>query len=311
MSDGGLHLMLVRWWRNRGWQRADESLYRAVYEAHGGSVVTHPDFIVAATELASVPLRYRVSREQDSNGLPLAAVATWGDYVACTKKAVQHFNVRDRIDLGQSEVILPMSPEYRGTLGYRCEYLSSLHKDNILNAKKMDAEQALAKGIFLGEERVSNKLRKSIRYYERIFEKEGGEVKVVMDLTAAELADEYRTLFASRWDKLPMASDNLETIFTTLWPFITGNRLLVNGEPIAVQILYAAHSCRFLSVEYINGGMHSGYEEFNPGTLLNYYNVAMIEKEAEAAGLAMHYSFGRFDAEYKRRWCDDVSAFRT
>ena len=157
---------------------------------------------------------------------------------------------------------------------------------------------------------VSNKLRKAIRYYERNFEKAAGEVKLVTDLSPAELAEEYCTLFASRWNKLPMASDNLENIFTTLRPFITGNRMLVNGESIAVQILYAARSRQFLSVEYINGGMHSGYEEFNPGTLLNYYNVAMIEKEADAAGLSMHYSFGRFDAEYKRRWCDAVTAYK-
>jgi len=302
--------MLLRWWKNRDWQRADESVYRAVHTAHGGSVVTHPDFIVAATELAGVPLQYLVSKEQDSSGRPLAAVATWGDYVACTKKAVQHFNARERIDLGQSEVILPMSPNYRGRLGYRCEYLSALHAPNLKNAKQMDAEQALAKGIYIGEKRVSNKLRKSVRYYERNFEKAGGEVKSVSEITSQALAEEYRNLFFSRWDKPPVANENLEDIFAALWPFITGNRLLVNGEPIAVQILYAAKGKDRFSVEYINGGMHAGFEEFNPGTLLNYYNVARIEKEAEAEGLSMHYSFGRFDAEYKRRWCEAVPAFR-
>jgi hypothetical protein len=176
----------------------------------------------------------------------------------------------------------------------------------------MASSQALAKGIHIGEEEalVSNKLRKGIRRYQRMFEQQGGEVIAVSALSAQELADEYRRLFALRWDKPPVASRHLGQALELLAPFLTGHLLLLKGEPIAVQLLYMAKSCRFLSVEYTNGGMDPRHGELNPGTLLNYFNVAAIEREAAAAGLQMHYSFGRFDVEYKRRWCEAVPALR-
>lgn len=302
--EGKPGMKLIQWWRNRGWQSADESVYRAVHGAYGGSVVTHPDFIVAATGLASVPLAYMVSREQDGSGRPLAAVATWGDYVACTKKAVQHFNVRDRIDLGQSEVILPMAPEYRGTLGYRCEYLSGLHQDNIANARPMPSAIALAKGIMLGGNTISAKSRNSLKRRVKKFASEGGEIVPVTDFSTGTLAEIYRHLFGLRWNKPPMANDNLEAIFCELEKFLAGNVLTINGEPIAVQILYSALSINTLSVEYINGGMSLEHNDYSPGTILHYLNITAAEQKAKEAGVALRYSFGRLDTDYKKRWCD-------
>lgn len=302
--------MLLDWWRNRGWHSGEEADYRAVHQCYGGSVVTDPDFITTVSSLASIPINFMVSRECDANGLPLAAVALWGTYVAGTKRAAQHFGVRDYVDLGHSEVILPMASEYRGMMGYRCEYLSALHRSNLRNARTMSSSLALAKGIHLGDERVSNKLRKSVRRYQRIFEQQGGTVTPVGELSAHELAQIYRRLFTLYRNKPPGGDEHLERTYQALRSFMTGNILLVKNEPVAVQILYRATSRRFLSVEYINGGTHPDYAELNPGTLLNYYNVSEIEQDAEKSGLQMHYSFGRFDVDYKRRWCEAVTALR-
>lgn len=303
-------MMLLRWWRNRSWQSADEVTYRAVHGLYGGSVITHPDFIVAATELAAVPLHYLVSRETDDNGIPLAAVATWGEYVAGTKKAVQSFDVRERIDLGQSEVILPMAANYHGTLGYRCEYLSGLHQNNIGNARPMSSAIALAKGVSLGENTISAKSRNSLKRRLKKFEAEGGEVTTVKELSAEKLADVYRHLFGLRWGKLPMANDNLEVIFRELNRFLTGNLLMMNGEPVAVQILYSALSVNYLSVEYINGGMSPEHNNLSPGTILHYLNILAAEQRAKSEGVSLRYSFGRLDTDYKKRWCEAVPALK-
>ena len=84
----------------------------------------------------------------------------------------------------------------------------------------------------------------------------------------------------------------------------------VDGEPVAIQILYRVESPKWISVEYINGGVAPENREFSPGSVLTHVNTQQAWAEAEALGKPLRYSFGRADREYKDRWCHRVPVFQ-
>lgn len=91
---------------------------------------------------------------------------------------------------------------------------------------------------------------------------------------------------------------------------LRGSVLLLNDQPIAVQVLYRAEAPCWLSVEYINGGVDPQTREFSPGSVLSYLNTLAAWEDARALGKPLRYSFGRADREYKDRWCHPSPVFQ-
>jgi CelD/BcsL family acetyltransferase involved in cellulose biosynthesis len=90
---------------------------------------------------------------------------------------------------------------------------------------------------------------------------------------------------------------------------MTGFVLLMNDEPIAIQILYKAVSPLWISVEYVNGGVLPEVRNLSPGSVLTYLNTETAWQEARDAGKELRYSFGRGDGGYKERWCRPVAVY--
>ena len=295
---------MMQWWRERGWSACGAEEYRNIWLRYGGSVATHPDVVERLSDFAAINVRYLCQR--DEQGMPIAGVATWGGYLALSRKVLKQQGKRDLFDMGNAEVILPIASESKITLRHKCEYLSALNASQVHGLKSLPQGLAMARP----PEEYSKKFRYNQRREWRLLEDAGGQVVPMHSLTASEQAAIYRKLFELRWNMPTPAGQHLESVFGLLREFMTGSLIYLNGEPIAVQVLFRAESPDWISVEYINGGVDPQERSFSPGSVLSFINTQDAWANAHQLKKELRYSFGRADRAYKDRWCNGVSAYR-
>ena len=295
---------MMRWWRERGWSLCSADEYREIWQRYGGSVATNPDVVERLSDFSGIGVRYLC--QHDGSGVPIAGVATWGGYLALSRKVLKQQGKRDLFDMGNAEVILPIAPDATVTLRHKAEYLSAINEQQIRGLKSLPQGLAMARS----PDEYSKKFRYNQRREWRLLEEAGGQIVSMQALTAAEQADIYRRLFELRWNMPTPAGAHLETVFSLLQEFITGSLIFLNGQPVAVQVLFRAESPDWISIEYINGGVDPQERAFSPGSVLSFINTQDAWADAHRLKKELRYSFGRADRPYKDRWCNGVSAYR-
>ncbi len=299
-------MMLNPWraWRERGWHTIDASTYAEIWQRYGGSVATHPDVVERLARLADIPVRYLAWEQQDEW---VAAVPCWGRHLALSKEVLKKRGKRGLFDLGNAEIILPLAEEARVPVRQRLCYVSELNAGRIATLREQPEGLALARQ----PEEYSKKFRYNQRRELRLFEEAGGVVRSVAEFTPAELAAIYTDLFERRWGFEVPGKPYLTEVFGLLREFLRGSLLMLDGFPVAVQVLYSVESLGWISYEYINGGVDPRAHHLSPGSVLSFINTQAAWDVARHRGKALRYSFGRADRDYKDRWCNRVAAFRT
>ncbi len=290
-------------WRERGWRPISADLYAQVWARLGGSVVTHPQVVSRLSALAGIPVRYL--------GWPLqgelqAAVPVWGRHLALSRDVLKRQGRRDFFDLGNAEVILPAARGAMAPVRQRMRYVTTLHEGGISTLRKQREELALARQ----PEEYGKKFRYNQRRELRMLEGAGGEILPVSGLSPDALAAIYTELFEKRWGFAVPGKQHLCEVFDALKDFLWGNYLQLDGNPIAVQVLYRVESPDWISIEYINGGVDPASRDFSPGSVLSFINTQSAWEDARARGKPLRYSFGRADVEYKDRWCNRQPVFQ-
>lgn len=209
-------------------------------------------------------------------------------------------------DLGNAELILPVAGDARIALRHGGRYLSVLHERNIVTLRPQAEQLAFARA----PEDFSKKFRYNQRREVRLVEEAGGQVRQADSFAPAEFAAIYLELFQRRWGFPATGAERMAEVFERLRELLRGSVLLLNDQPIAVQVLYRAEAPGWLSVEYINGGVDPQTREFSPGSVLSYLNTQAAWEDARALGKPLRYSFGRADREYKDRWCHPSPVFQ-
>jgi Mig-14 len=121
----------------------------------------------------------------------------------------------------------------------------------------------------------------------------------------------YAELFQKRWNFEVPGKAHLTEVFSLLNEFMTGSVVyLSDGQPLAIQVLYRAESPRWVSVEYINGGVDPAHQVLAAGSVLTFVNTQGAWADAAALGKSLRYSFGRADREYKDMWCHRVPVYQ-
>jgi len=286
-------------WRESGWQQISPEEYATAWHHYGGSVITHPEIVRRLSVIAGIPVRYL--------GRPGAAIATWGRFLALSRKALKAYGKKGVFDLGNAEVVIPCSPSTSFPLRFRMPYLSELHVGQIGNLKCQKESIALARR----PEDYSSKFLYNQRRELRMFEEKGGLSMPVAQFGAGEIARIYASLFFRRWNFEVPGKAHLAEVFECLKTFMTGSVLFMHDEPVAIQILYQVESPKWISVEYINGGVAPDFHKLSPGSILTYLNTQAAWAKATQANKQLRYSFGRVDREYKMRWCDAHPVFKT
>ncbi|MCY1207106.1 Mig-14 [compost metagenome] len=292
-----------RFYRERGWEPVDAGTYRRVWDRFGGSVITHPQVVERLSALAGIPLRYLGFRVGDELR---AAIPTWGRSLALSRRELKRRGMRNLFDLGNAEVILPAAPGSGIRLRHQAAYLSELNRSAFSGLRAQGEQLAMARA----PEELSKKFRYNQRRELRLFEEAGGVVQPVADFAPAELAAIYSELFERRWGFEVPGKANLTEVFGLLREFLGGGLLLLDGVPVAVQVLYRVESPDWISYEYVNGGVDPRAHHLSPGSVLSFINTQAAWADARAGGKALRYSFGRADREYKDRWCNRIAAYR-
>ncbi len=297
-------LDLLRFRRERGWEPCDAGTYADAWAQFGGSVATHPQVVERLAAFAGIPVRYLAWVE---NGQLQAAIATWGRHLALSKDVLKKQGKRGLFDLGNAELILPLAPGAQVALRHRARYLSELMAPGITTLQAQPEGLALARE----PEQYSKKFRYNQRREQRLLEEAGGLIRPVLSLTASEQASVYSELFQRRWGFAATGQEHLAEVFDLLREFMTGSLIYLNDQPVAIQILYRVEAPRWISLEYINGGVDPQQRDFSPGSVLSFVNTQDAWAEARALGKPLRYSFGRADREYKDRWCHRVACYQT
>lgn len=293
----------LRVWRERGWTPIDAVTYADAWQRFGGSVATHPEVVERLARLAGLPVRYLGWFAQ---GELRGALPTWGRHLALSKDVLKQHGKRGLFDLGNAEIILPLSSDVRVPLRHKVRYLSPLNAEQVLGRREQPEGLALARE----PEEYSKKFRYNQRREQRLLEEAGGVVRPMLELSAAEQALIYADLFQRRWGFEATGKAHLAEVFSLMRDFMTGSLIYLNDQPVAIQVLYRVEAPQWVSLEYINGGVDPQNREFSPGSVLSFINTQTAWADARALAKPLRYSFGRADREYKDRWCNRVPVYQ-
>jgi len=296
-------LSLLRSWRERGWSEVDAAVYAEAWQRFGGSVATHPVIVERLANLARIHVRYLA---WSVGGEVLAAIPCWGDALALSKDVLKARRQRGVFDLGNAEVILPIADNAKVPVRQRVRYLSEINTEQIIGLRLQAEGLAIARA----PQEYSVKFRYNQRRELRLFEQSGGYMQPIHDLSPVQQALTYAELFQRRWGFAPKGKSHLGEVFTLLREFMRGSVLMREQRPIAIQIVYRVESPRWLSFEYINGGVDPDMSDFSPGSVLTFVNTQAAWDEARQLGKPLRYSFGRADPGYKERWCHRVPVYK-
>ena len=293
---------LTQSWRESGWLEASSDEYREAYTTFGGSFITHPDVLTSISDVASMPLRFL---KQERDGTLIGAIAIWDKFLAGSKNGLKKAGKRSLIDIGNAEIILPLSTDHQFTLRHKADNVSCLH-GNIENAAPAEYEIAFAKP----HAECSKKFRYNQRRELRLLEEAGASYRPIQELSATEISHTYKTPFKKRWEFDAKGHQTLDLTIEKLKPFLIGYVLEMENKPIAIQLVYMTESPNWLSIEYLNGGVDTDYQHHSPGSVLTYLNTQLAETLATEKNKAWRYSFGISDRDYKARWCNPSPIFQ-
>jgi hypothetical protein len=296
-------LSALRSWRERGWTQIDAQGYADAWQRLGGSVATHPQVVERLAGLAGIPVRY-LGFERD--GELIGAVPCWGRHIALAKDVLKREGKRALFDLGNAEIILPVVPGAGVPVRQRMRYVSELNAGGVSTLKAQPEGLALARA----PEDYSKKFRYNQRREQRLLEEAGGSLRPMAELSAQEQALIYADLFERRWGFPVPGKAHLAEVFALMREFMTGSLVMLEDQPVAIQVLYRVQAPGWVSLEYINGGVDPQSRDFSPGSVLSFVNTQQAWEEARALGKPLRYSFGRADREYKDRWCNTVPVFQ-
>jgi len=286
---------IVKSWREAEWDHATKDEYIQAYRRFGGSFITHPDVLQTVSDIAKMPLSYL---KQESGGELIGAIALWDGCLAGSKNGLKKAGKRDLVDIGNAEIILPISPDHKFIIRHKGNNISSMHC-NILNAKISDYELAFVKPHL----ESSSKFRYNQRKKLRLLEEAGGSYRSIQELSTTEIASHYKALFKKRWQFEAKGHGTIEAMVEKLKPFLLGYVIEMGDKPIAIQLVYMAESPDWLSAEFLNGGVDTDYNDISPGTVVTYLNAQLVESLATEKEKNWRYSFGINDREYKGRLC--------
>lgn len=294
----------IRAFRERGWAPVDAATYAAAWQRFGGSVATHPLVIEQLADLAQIPVRY-LGWEVD--GDVKAAIPTWGRHLALSKDVLKRHGKKGLFDLGNAEIILPAAGDAGAPLRHAGRYLSELNQGRFTGLKAQAEQLAMARA----HEDLSKKFRYNQRRELRLLEEAGGVVRPISEFSAAEIAAMYCDLFQRRWGFPATGAARMAEVLERLRELLIGSVLLLDGAPIAIQLVYRVEASEWVSVEYVNGGVDPETKAFSPGSVLSFLNTQAAWEDARARNKPLRFSFGRADREYKDRWCNPVPVFQS
>ena len=293
------------------WKTISAYEYKVIFELFGGSFAVHPDVVAVAASLAKRSVRYvGLTRE----GRFIAAVPLWGQHIIVTKLALSHYGGFNLIDIGDSEVILPVAEDQLINIPFKASMISSLHVNNIANIER-DIHRPDPSGSMMiakSTEELSGQAKRKRRRETRRFLELGGRFHPISELTVNETIEIFKVLCKKRHGDSVILHrfDKLSIVFRELKHMMRGDILLLNDRPVAMELLYAHETPRSL---FVNGVLRVSDPEFwsySVGSVLIFRNLERLENEASIRNKLLRYCYGWNDEPYKAAWASAQPAYR-
>ena len=272
--------------------------YAHYYHVWGGSFIIHPEVLQFFEDVYGIRTSYR---GYFNEGKCVAALGTWGPYLAGDRNALRAYQLTDRIDFGYPILYLPVAPGCSCRVLFRAGFLLNLQRRQIGGAffpgiKQVSILKQIPDALPTG--------KKEFQIKERRFERLGGAARNIREFGSEEIIAMYEELFQVRWQRKPHAIGAMKRTLDSLHKFLFGQVLLLKNRPVAIQINYRSETRLTICVDYINGGVDKSFSGISPGSLLSYINGRDACAEAQGQGKQLIYSYGKANTEYKDQWCD-------
>jgi hypothetical protein len=290
------------------WETISAEEYNLAFERLGGSFAVHPRVVTLVASLAKRSVRYAGLAH---GGKLVAAVPLWGEHIVATHAALKFYDERRLLDIGESEVVLPVGEDVRINVPFKATMISSLHENNIINIEReIRFNLTLAKGLVAGDCRLSAKTKKRRRQEISRFQEDGGRFYHIRDMSADQVVAIFTQLYEKRWGFPPPHKRLLPTVFRELYDMLSGDVLFLKERAVAIRILYKHETPRWLFVNDVQGGFDPKFGRYKLGSIMDFNNIRRFEEEAIVANKALRYCFGFNDATYKAVWSFEVAAYR-
>jgi Mig-14 protein len=100
-----------------------------------------------------------------------------------------------------------------------------------------------------------------------------------------------------------MGVKNFDIVFDELWDLMCADMLVLNQEPVAIEILYKVVNVQNICVNFVNSAVDMSHNKLSPGTVLLFHNINLCEEEALKAGKDLRFCLGTSLAPSKMAWC--------
>ena len=233
-----------------------------------------------------------------------------GQHILATRESLKAASLNDFIDIGLSELILPLASDIEIDLPFLGTFISELSAASLKNARRNPSfDFAFTKGVKSGLPRLQPKTIQTRRRETRRLEASGGQFVPIKSLTIKEFIAEYTRLYLKRRDRAPVGVKNFDIVFGELWDLMCGDMLVLNQEPVAIEILYKVVNPQNICVNFVNSAVDLSYNKLSPGTVLLFHNISLCEEEALQAGKELRFCLGTSLAPYKMAWCFCAPSF--
>jgi Mig-14 len=293
------------------WRTISADEYKAIFERFGGSFVVHPNVVAVIATLSKRPVRYvGLTRE----GQFIAAVPLWGRYIAATTLAISKYSSFNLMDVGDSEVILPVIEDQLTNIPFEARMISSVHANNIANLERDVGRRDPSGSMMIAKslEKLSGDAKRERRRETRRFLALGGRFHPISDLTVDETLEIYTTLYKKRWGAEVRVDgfEGLSVVFFELKQMMRGDILFINDRPVAMELLYAHETPRWLFVNGVKRVSDPEFWSYSVGSILTFRNLEQLENEARVRNKKLRHCFGWNDTSYKAQWAVPEPAYR-
>ena len=294
------------------WKTISAGEYKVIFERFGGSFAVHPDVVAVVASLANRSVRYvGLARE----GRFIAAVPLWGEHIVATTLALEHYGGQNLIDVGDSEVILPVAEDQTIAIPFEAQMISSLHANNIANIEleiwdRGDPSGSMMIAKSIGKHSGETKRRR--RRETRRFLEFGGRFHPISELSVDEVVEIFTMLYKKRRGKSVILNgfDRLSTVFRELKHMMRGDILLFGDHPVAMELLYGHETPRWLLINGVQRVSDPEFWSHSVGSVLTFRNLEQLENEARVRNKTLRYCHGWNDAPYKAAWAFAEHSYR-
>ena len=292
-SFSGINMLLRKF---LGWENCSPDDYRYCYNEFGGNFSSNPDALHYVHQKTSIKHQYLMHTK---HGKADAAICVWnGKYIANGSTELLS-KINPNILVAEDELIMPLSPSFKGFIPFKAKLLSPIQPGKVLNSSfNLNAKREIA--IFKGIEKFSKKTQDTMRRKIKKFIDAGGEVVDNENLTAEDLTKIYAVLFYMRRQEKISIHEHVEFI-KKFRRNIFGKLLFINEKPCAFMLNIKNETNKLMAIDFINIARDKVYDKLSIGNILMWINA--LEAEKQRNGKELRFSFGRPTSKYKENMC--------